>query len=457
MAPPRKPEDYTLRVTAGPTYDLSTHVEVPINSSRLTHIESLEGMDIDLNVRIQNYRGLPRGSNETSPYFEREPHRYNKDQYSIGLQFTPKAPSHGNSKAKVNGSGNGNRDENGSAATEASEGRGSMVNNEKDVKEEGEAETDQEGHQPQGIPASDLQFGNDFDHPIRNYLPPGVNTAMNILKWWIDPGLEGDAYADEPFLYGPALSSFNSVRVGAGEHDEEGGCGLWVEEGASSSESESESEDESGEDDKKAATAKAKSSDNGTNDNSNNNTSMQEVLKGSWVGNDAKKRQKWALKEDSKKKWVWEYGRTYSVDFYNPYIDFGKCELKLPGFGVNVLRYWDGETGLRYVLRNRLTKKPYLVILFTLYPNDMVNEDGTLKPEALKATARASGGGKNETDGAKATSTDAHASGNGAAKKDGDKDGFDEDKAMEEARGKLEGVKLGDGPTGGSGGDDDVD
>ncbi|KAK3485216.1 uncharacterized protein B0T23DRAFT_367087 [Neurospora hispaniola] len=349
-------------------------------------------MDIDLTVRIQNFhRGLPRNSPSTSPYFDREPHRYNRDQYSIGLRFRPRRPRTSTDPAK----GDGNEKE-------------------------------------KGILATDLQFGNDFDHPIRNYLPPGVNTAMNILKWWIDPGLEGDAYADQPYLYGPALSSFNAVRVGRGEEDESKG-GLWVEEGAKSGKQ-----------------------------------WREEVLAGSGVGNDPRKRQKWALKEDAKKKWVWEYGRTYAVDFYNPYIDFGKCELKLPGFGVNVLRYWDGETGLRYylplgmhaytnnkryVLRNRLTKKPYLVILFTLYPNDMINEDGTLKPEALKATARASGGGKDEQVNY----------GEKGAVDGGDK--FDADKAVEEAKNKLEGVALGEGEgpkRGGgvgaaAGGDDDVD
>ncbi|KAJ4292860.1 hypothetical protein N0V88_005518 [Collariella sp. IMI 366227] len=83
---------------------------------------------------------------------------------------------------------------------------------------------------PNGVPATDLQFGNDFDHPIRDRLPPGFGTAMNIVKWWIDPGLEGDPYADNPYLYGPALSSFNTVYVGEGEHDPSKG-GLWFEEG----------------------------------------------------------------------------------------------------------------------------------------------------------------------------------------------------------------------------------
>lgn len=57
---------------------------------------------------------------------------------------------------------------------------------------------------------------------------------------------------------------------------------------------------------------------------------------------------KWALKEESKKSWVWEYEKPYAVDFYNPFIDFDKFALKLPGFGLGILRYWDGQ-GLRYV------------------------------------------------------------------------------------------------------------
>ena len=78
----------------------------------------------------------------------------------------------------------------------------------------------------------------------------------------------------------------------------------------------------------------------------------------------------------------------------------------------------------------------------------MVNEDGTLKTEALKATARASGGGD--------TDVKAVGGADGAVKKEGhgDEKGFNEDKAVEEAKKKLEGVSLGKGP---NGGDDDVD
>jgi len=81
---------------------------------------------------------------------------------------------------------------------------------------------------------------------------------------------------------------------------------------------------------------------------------------------------------------------------------------------------------LRYVLRNRATGQVYLVVHFTLYLKEDVNEDGSLKPAALQATKKASGGlvGSKENE-----------SGSDAAS-------FDEQKALDEARRKLSGVAL---------------
>lgn len=248
-------DNYVLYISAGPGYEDDSHVQVPVNTATPVQISS-DLADIELNVRVQDYKGLPRDSPATSPYFATEPHAYNQDQYSISFRFTPKKP----------------------ADDEAS-----------------------------GISGTDLQFGNDFDHPIRDRLPPGFNTAMSIVKWWIDPGLEGDAYADKPYLYGPALSSFNTVHVGPGEYDEARG-GLWFDEGG----------DEAG----------------------------AETREGLAVPEANKARMKWALRAENKEKWTWEYGRTYGLDFFNPYLDFANLALKLPGFQLPIMNYWDGQ-GLR--------------------------------------------------------------------------------------------------------------
>ena len=49
-------DKYLLRVTAGPSYDPSTHTEVPVNGNTSTSINS-DACTANVKVRIQNYRG----------------------------------------------------------------------------------------------------------------------------------------------------------------------------------------------------------------------------------------------------------------------------------------------------------------------------------------------------------------------------------------------------------------
>ncbi|PHH80614.1 hypothetical protein CDD80_617 [Ophiocordyceps camponoti-rufipedis] len=280
-------DQYVLRVTAGSSYDETSHVEVPVNRTEPVRIHSTLA-DIELSVRIRNYHGLPRASPETSAYFSASPHDANNDQYSIAFRFTPLEP---------------------------------------------------QNCSDQGISGLDLQFGNDFDRPIRDRLPPGFSAALSFVKWWVDPGLDGDPYADQPYLFGPALSSFNHLYVGPGEYDEAKG-GLWFEEGG----------DDQG-------------------------LAMRAEL---GVPDTSKTRMKWALREEAKSGWLFRYGQTYGLDFFNPYLDFENLSLRLPGFQLPIIKYWDGQ-GLRYVLRNKSTGDAYLVILFTLHLKTDVNDDGTLK------------------------------------------------------------------------------
>ncbi|KAK3305643.1 uncharacterized protein B0T15DRAFT_502710 [Chaetomium strumarium] len=388
-------DKYVIRVTAGPGYDLASHVEVPVNSAKPVHIAS-DRIEADLNVRVQNYRGLPRNAPSTSPYFEAEPHKYNGDQYSIAFRFRlkrpPPPPAPGNDgEATVVRGDDEDEEERGT--------RGAEDDNQAEQAEEEEQDDDDDD--VDGVPGTDLQFGNDFDHPIRNRLPPGFGTAMNIVKWWIDPGLEGDPYADKPYLYGPALSSFNTVHVGEGEVDEARG-GLWFDEGG----------------DERGLVWRREL---GAPDN-------------------AKARMKWALKAPNKERWTWEYGRTYGADFFNPYVDFSEFALRLPGFNLPIMRYWDGQGlrhhrkrshQLRYVLRNRSTGQVYLVVLFSLHMAEDINEDGTLKPAALEAIEQASGGMK---------ATPLEPRPDIEPKPDGEQ--VPEEEALEEARRKLSWVDV---------------
>ncbi|TAQ91139.1 hypothetical protein B7494_g499 [Chlorociboria aeruginascens] len=286
--------NYVLQVTAGSGYDIKTHQVVPVNDAKPITIES-EHMKVDLNVRIQSYRGLPKSSATTSAYFNNPPHDKNKDQYSIAFNFTP--------KTSINGDA--------------------------------------------------LVFGNSFEHPIRDRLPPGFGTAFKIVKWVIDPGLDGDPYSDKPYLYGPALSSLNVIHVGSKGGDgiePDAEAGLILHEGG---------------DGEGMGVRKEKS--------------VPEAEAG---------RKKHFLNEERRKEWMWEEGRVYGCDFFNPYLDFNDFALRLPGFTLPIMNYWDGQGlrrerkrshTLRYVLLNRETDTLLFAVVFSLYLKEDVNEDGTLK------------------------------------------------------------------------------
>ncbi len=188
---------------------------------------------------MKAYRGLPLSSPSSSPYFHLPPHSKNKDQYAISFCFTPKSTINGN----------------------------------------------------------DLVFGNDFDHPIRERLPPGFNTAFRIVKWVVDPGIDGDVMADKPYLYGPTGSSVNVLHIGKKvqegeevEYDEE--AGLVFREGG--------------------------------------HEEGIEVRRSKGVPDTEAGRRKWFLSEERRRGWEWEEGRSYGCDFYNPYIDFNS-RSRFPG------------------------------------------------------------------------------------------------------------------------------
>ena len=42
----------------------------------------------------------------------------------------------------------------------------------------------------------------------------GFNAALRLVKWTLDPSIDGDAYADKPYLYSPALATWNQFRIG---------------------------------------------------------------------------------------------------------------------------------------------------------------------------------------------------------------------------------------------------
>jgi hypothetical protein len=199
--------------------------------------------------------GLPANSPSTSPYFSSPQHPY--DRYSISFSFTPK----------------------------------------------------------HDIRGDQLVFGNDFEHPIRDRLPPLFDKAFGIVKWWIDPGLDGDVYGDEPYLYGPLLSSINVLRIG--------------EKGDAQADTDSAATEDSG------AVVYTEGA----------NGSGAEIRKEKNIPAASAQRQKFFLTEANRANFTFEAGREYQCDFFNPYLDFNEFALKI-GYGlpnISIIGHWDGQ------------------------------------------------------------------------------------------------------------------
>ncbi len=296
---------YKLRVTAGLSYDTTTHVLVPVNAPQTLQLNS-EHMLLSLAVRIKKFTGLPASSPTTSPYFTHSLHT--SDQYSIAFSFIPKVD----------------------------------------------------------IPGNDLLFGNNFDRPIRDRLPPGFNQAFKIAKWFVDPGLEGDPYSDKPYLYGPALSSWNILRIGEKIFEPE-------------------NQTANGDDGGNKPQAQDPDAWKMPNAESFHETIVEEGVEGSGaevrsslsIPPNSSGRKKHFLTESNRQNFTFEAGRSYQSDFGNPFLDFNDFSLKLPGFSLNVIEYVDETTHeLRYVLKNRTTDDIYAVVLFSLLFGDERDEVG---------------------------------------------------------------------------------
>ena len=264
-------------VTAGPSYDPTSHSQVSVNSSEVHKVDNDLATSY-LRVRIKGYNGLPKGAAENSSYFSHPLHT--SDRYSVAWSFVPK----------------------------------------------------------RNIPGRDLVMGFDFNHPVRDRLPPGTKTAVKIATTVLDPGLYADPFSDEPYLYGPMLSSCFALRIGGKDEEDavdeqlkrldEENDGV-VEEGASLS---------------------------------GDSIRSTHTIPEGW-----KARRKFFLDESQLEKFTFEKGRLYHADFFNPHLDFSNFSLRLPGFSISVAKYIDEKThDLRFVLKSRASGEVVFVVFFKL-------------------------------------------------------------------------------------------
>lgn len=258
-----------LKVSAGPNYNELTSLRV--NNETPTTIES-EHATVKVVVRIRNYHDVECEQPTNSPYFDVKDHHATQ----LSIQFG----------VKLNESVDGDA----------------------------------------------LLFGNDFAKPIRDMLPYGFSVAFNAFKW-IDPSVDGDVYADQPYLYGRALSSINTIEKNSSVEAKDD----WWYGGANCNytlvENMCDAEDK---DEKSCKTAVERS--------------------------------KYFVSKDNRDKVELDPDHIYTFDFCTPYLTMGdRFSIQLPGFKYDVGKYC-GSQPLRYVLKNSTSEVVYLVVQFEVEP-----------------------------------------------------------------------------------------
>jgi hypothetical protein len=154
-----------------------------------------------------------------------------------------------------------------------------------------------------------LVWGNDFDHSIKDRLPPGFSYAFKLVKYLIDPGLDGDVYADQPYLYGPALSSLNTLFI----HP--------MSNAPIAKDSDEDSDDDEDED-VVGSGAMGEHGEGLVFEEGGYEDGLQ-LRREANVPDGEDARKKFFLKQERRQEWEWEAGRGYGCDFFNPYLDFG--------------------------------------------------------------------------------------------------------------------------------------
>jgi hypothetical protein len=74
-------------------------------------------------------------------------------------------------------------------------------------------------------------------------------------------------------------------------------------------------------------------------------------------------RKKTFFKEAMRSKASFNPSLVYCMDFYDAYFDFNSFTVKLPGFSLNIFKYWDGQP-MRYSATSKDRSVTFFVIQF---------------------------------------------------------------------------------------------
>ncbi|OZJ05712.1 hypothetical protein BZG36_01421 [Bifiguratus adelaidae] len=209
----------------------------------------------------------------------------------------------------------------------------------------------------QKMTADDIVFGNSFDQKLR--LPYGSSVAVKFAQWF-DPGLKMDLFSDRPWAFSPLFETMNRMSLDedavvdqfpAVNRQDDPNQHIISSPGASDMLALPDWPSPLGEPIQEHFPAKLLPS-----------IDSSIAVQRRKVMNNANHRASLDISPDQ----VW------NMDFCNAFIDFDKFQIKLPGFGVDVLKYWDGQP-LHYVAKSKDNGMTFFVVEFTV--RDMMDTE----------------------------------------------------------------------------------
>ncbi|KAG0243457.1 hypothetical protein B0O80DRAFT_83680 [Mortierella sp. GBAus27b] len=230
-------------------------------------------------------------------------------------------------------------------------------------------------------------FGNQFERPLK--LPPLSSIALKFVQF-IDPGLKADIYCDKPWAFSPLIATMNTVNV-AGWHIDNATRKRVEDHGGAQDMEELENElppwpspegEHIVEDTSLLFSAEAKRLEAEEEEDakrkeleqqpSADKEELVETRSGSALtespGNlTTAERRSYFAREMNLRKHRYRTDQVYGFDFFNPYLDFANFSLKVPGFSVDVTKYWD-EQPLTYIIKSQDSSVVFMAFQFELIP-----------------------------------------------------------------------------------------
>ncbi|KAG0267666.1 hypothetical protein DFQ27_008446 [Actinomortierella ambigua] len=219
----------------------------------------------------------------------------------------------------------------------------------------------------------DIVWGNEFERPLK--LPPFSSVAVKFGQY-IDPGLQVDLYSDKPWAFSPLLTTMNTINVTGWHMDEH-------------------SQERAKEKGKEDAVERAlppwpsptgihivedtsllffklqKDDSRGSLTLKDDNQSTTAAMSAQTLSLSSEERKAYFTSQANLEKHTFMPDQIYAFDFFNPYIDFVNFTLKLPGFSLDAVKYWDGQP-LRYIAKTKDSSTVFFVVVFELVPvNDI--------------------------------------------------------------------------------------